>query len=334
MDDMKEYTIKDFIDIIYSNRNILSRTIVAVVSFSIVYVLVVSPLFISKSKILTNSGSVNSIGKISSLASQFGVSLGGQNQQSMGSFSPEVYLEILNSRILFDKLCELSFNIKNNDSNDSRVISLLEYLNQKEDQQEDPAILKEYAFKKFYNDKIIVSSKNIDSSSITIEISTTNKDLSFQLLQATINVLNDIQLNFKTEKIRVKKIFINDRVKETLLTLEKLEDDLLLVEKSNISYLSSPSLSLKKEKLEREVYIVKNIYMNLKNEFEMAKIELVEESTSIDIIDPPNYPALKDWPKRKLIVIQAFLFSIVLGIIFIFINQYYLMSARESKDNF
>ena len=204
-EEFKEYSLNDLFDVILKYKSTLAKFSIFCVLVTIIYVLVVSPLYLSKAKVLTNTGNTNSVGKISSLASQFGVNLG-DSQNAGSDFSPEVYIEILNSRKLFDELTSLSFNIKNNDDNSLSEITLFEYLIDKspDDFKEKD---KEYAFEEFY-DSVIKSSKNLDSSSITIEVRTTNKDFSYQLLKSIVSILNKIQLDFKTEKIKSKKEFI------------------------------------------------------------------------------------------------------------------------------
>ena len=101
--------------------------------------------------------------------------------------------------------------------------------------------------------------------------------------------------------------------------------------KSNISP-KSPALILKEEKLKREVVILTNVYTNLKNELEIAKIEEVEQNKSVDVIDPPNYPVLKDWPKRKNMVIQSFVLSIILGISIILMVEYFSSKSKKGRD--
>ena len=325
-EEFKEYSLNDLFDVILKYKSTLAKFSIFCVLVTIIYVLVVSPLYLSKAKVLTNTGNTNSVGKISSLASQFGVNLG-DSQNAGSDFSPEVYIEILNSRKLFDELTSLSFNIKNNDDNSLSEITLFEYLIDKspDDFKEKD---KEYAFEEFY-DSVIKSSKNLDSSSITIEVRTTNKDFSYQLLKSIVSILNKIQLDFKTEKIKSKKEFILKQIESTSLDLEVVEDEWISVQKSNISP-KSPALILKEEKLKREVVILTNVYTNLKNELEIAKIEEVEQNKSVDVIDPPNYPVLKDWPKRKNMVIQSFVLSIILGISIILMVEYF--SSKSKKE--
>lgn len=325
-EEFKEYSINDLFDIILKNKSFLTKFSIFCVIATIIYVLAVSPLYLSKAKVLTNTGNTNSVGKISSLASQFGVNLG-DSQNAGSDFSPEVYIEILNSRKLFDELTSLSFNIKDNDDNSLSKITLFEYLIDKspDDFKEKD---KEYAFEEFY-DSVIKSSKNLDSSSITIEVRTTNKDFSYQLLKSIVSILNKIQLDFKTEKIKSKKEFILKQIESTSQDLEVVEDEWISVQKSNISP-KSPALILKEEKLKREVVILTNVYTNLKNELEIAKIEEVEQNKSVDVIDPPNYPVLKDWPKRKNMVIQSFVLSIIFGISIILMIEYF--SSKSKKE--
>ena len=53
---------------------------------------------------------------------------------------------------------------------------------------------------------------------------------------------------------------------------------------------SSPALELELDRIKREVEIQKSIYLTLKQQLELAKIEEIQETSIVQILDEPQIP--------------------------------------------
>ena len=82
------------------------------------------------------------------------------------------------------------------------------------------------------------------------------------------------------------------------------EVELKEFKESNRRVERSPSLRLQESRLEREVSLQTTLYMSLKSQFENVKIEEVEESAMIEVIDGPIVPFKLTRPKKTLTVIR------------------------------
>ena len=91
----------------------------------------------------------------------------------------------------------------------------------------------------------------------------------------------------------------------------------------NKKYQDSPSLLLAFERLLREVEVQKQLYITLKNEFERAQIQEVEESDLLYVLDKPQVPLNRSKPQRKLIVITVGFIGLILGVISAFGKNWY-----------
>ena len=87
--------------------------------------------------------------------------------------------------------------------------------------------------------------------------------------------------------------------------------------------MQSPSLQLEQERLMREVSTQMQIFLTLKSQFEIVQIELVERSNMVEILDRPEAPLQKYGPNRRLIMISAFIVSIILSIIIVFAKDWF-----------
>ena len=86
--------------------------------------------------------------------------------------------------------------------------------------------------------------------------------------------------------------------------------------------ISTPSLLLKQERLERNVEVQKGIYLTLKQQLELAKIEEVQEASIVQILDFPQAPLGPFNRNLKLTIVVSFVVGTGLGIILGFIRSY------------
>ena len=70
--------------------------------------------------------------------------------------------------------------------------------------------------------------------------------------------------------------------------LNKAEEDLKLFRDQNRFIASSPALLLEEERLSRDVTVQTEIYISLKNQLELAKIEEVKGGMLFQILDEPE----------------------------------------------
>ena len=87
--------------------------------------------------------------------------------------------------------------------------------------------------------------------------------------------------------------------------------------------ISTPSLLLEQERLQRDVEVQKNIYMTLKQQLELSKIEEVQKSSIIQILDPPNTPIYAISKSLKLKVILSIFMGLGLGMCLALVRQFY-----------
>ena len=95
-------------------------------------------------------------------------------------------------------------------------------------------------------------------------------------------------LDFKLSQKVDQRNFISNRIMEIEKDLNKAEEDLKLFRDQNRFIASSPALLLEEERLSRDVTVQTEIYISLKNQLELAKIEEVKEGMLFQILDEPE----------------------------------------------
>jgi uncharacterized protein involved in exopolysaccharide biosynthesis len=94
----------------------------------------------------------------------------------------------------------------------------------------------------------------------------------------------------------------------------------------------APEVGLDYIRLKRKAMIDEKLYELLKQQYEMAKIEEAKEDISFQVIDRAIPPDKRIKPKRGLIVSISGIFSIFLGIFYIFFMEY-LEKERKLRSS-
>ena len=253
------------------------------ISFAIAYVFFIAhPVYVTTAKLLP-TGEDNSLSNIQGLASQFGLGLPFQSGSSL-SFS-DIYPEIVKSRQLTGIVLEKKFNTRKFGQNQSlKSIVSRQFRLDKYDVDE--------RFKRaseILQDNIKVSKARL-TSIITLEVGAIEPDFAVDLANAIINESDKLQRQFKTHQVSDKRSFIEDRIKDVKKDLESAQEDLKEFREKNRQVQYSPALLLEEERLTTEMDVKKEIFSTLKQQFELAKIEEVEEGATVQILDKPVAP--------------------------------------------
>ena len=278
------------------------------ISFAIAYVFFIAhPTYVTTAKLLP-TGEDNSLSNLQGLASQFALSLPFQGGSNL-SFS-DIYPEIVKSRQLTAIILEKKFNTRKYGQKQSlKNILSRQYRLDKYDVDE--------RFKRaseILRDNIKVSKARL-TSIVTLEVGAIEPDFAVDLTNAIINESDKLQRQFKTHQVSDKRSFIQDRIKDVKKDLETAQEDLKEFREKNRQVQYSPALLLEEERLTTEMDVKKEIFSTLKQQFELAKIEEVEEGATVQILDKPVAPYEQSSPKVILSIFLSFFIGFGLSVV-------------------
>jgi len=122
-----------------------------------------------------------------------------------------------------------------------------------------------------------------------------------------------ISIEQKREASRNRK-FVENQMVEAKLQTEISEDLLTDFRKSHPLRLDTPTKEMMRERLESTVEENRAVYITLKQQFEIAKIDEAKERLLINILDTAEPSVKKARPRRTLIVILSLLGGFILAI--------------------
>ena len=169
-------------------------------------------------------------------------------------------------------------------------------------------------------DKLIdVDEKNSGLIQVTVLMDEPElaSDIANYIAQYVVNYVSEEQRKFASKT----KINLEDR-------LDLSRDELYLSENTltefrNIYPLNqdTPNLQLQRLRLIRSVDVNQEVYITIKKQLELAKIEESKERLFINILDSARPSLYKEYPKRFLIMISFTILACLLSILFLFISN-------------
>lgn len=303
----------EIIAVLKKHLKLILATPTVLCTLAIIYVLYIAKPVYTSSATIIPANAESSTSNMAGLASQFGVSLPGG-----GGGTKMVYPEIIQSRTLAKKMIHKSFNSEEFGPGQP-LLRLLTYGHEEPEFGIDT--LEQMAMESFIES--VTVNEGIKTSIVTVSIDASEPKLAADIANALIDELDIHQKRFNTEQAAKKRIFIEARIKDVNVDLVRAEEALKDFRLQNRKYADSPSLLLEFERLMRETEVQKQLYITLKQEFEMAQIEEVEESDILYVLDKPEIPLARSKPKRKLVVVLAGFLGLGLGTMGAFIKNWY-----------
>ena len=286
-------------------KYILSFTF-SVISISIIYSIFATPLYKSYISIYPASYDSNTtLSSFENIASRVGFNLPGSESSTFN------IPDIINSRKLKKIITSKKWgsNLYNN------PISLIEYwdFNDKDD----------FTYNHAQNEAIELLSSRMttyehDSGMITISIL-----MEDQLLAANIvNFISDWIQNYISHEMTTQatknRVFIQNQLDDAKKELFMSEEKLSEFQKNHSIADDNPEVFLKRTRLMRNIEVNQQVYITLKQQFELNKIEELKEKPIINILDEGDPATEKSKPLRTLIVLMSGISSFFVSFLFVY----------------
>ena len=284
------------------------------VSLVTLYVfLIADKIYTSKSKVLPISEDGGSSNSFSGFASQLGINI----PLSIGGKVPwdEIYPEIVKSSDLLKSILKNEYVTEKYGNSSLENIMINEYsLNNYNKQDRENRVLDKFK-------EMIKISKDRSSPIVNIHISTFEPNLAAEISKDLIKESSLIQRQLKTNRVRKKRLFIEERLEQVSLDMKNMETELREFRENNRNLSSSPTLTMKLQEMGRELDLQNSLYVTLKTQYEKAKIDEIGRDDMVQQIDGPSIPTNLTSPKRS--------FSILMSIFISFFLSTFLAYAKE-----
>jgi len=260
-------------------------------------------------------------GALAGLASQFGLGI-----PRAGGTSPDFYADLILSRTILEQV--LTTSLPNPYYGDADSLStLLAILDKGGDTNAEQ--LEEG--RRHLRKRVSVS-VGTRTDMVTLSVETPYPTLSADVANLFVTLVDRFNTETRQSNARTLTNFIGQQVTEAETGLTEAEDQLRLFLERNRQFESSPDLQFQYERHQRQVRIKEEVYTSLRRQLEEARIQEVNDTPLITVVDPAVPPQRKSFPQRKLLVILAILTSgaIAVGVAF---AAEYVAHAKAIQDN-
>jgi len=302
-----DLSLLDIMAVIWINRKKIIYITLAFIAFGIIYVMVTPNWYQSNVKIMPTGAQSNTLlRQYSNLASMAGINFTNDTGDKFA-----LYPEIIQSNFILDRV--LNHKFKN--SNKNKNITLFEFWGEDIDSTDISDLHKktENAKRELKSDYISASiDKKTNLLTLTVLVPR-DPLLSAELANYIVELLNIYNIHYRHYKAKDQRIFIEESVNENKDNLKKAETALRLFQEENKD-ISSPDKKLEYERLFTELQVQRNIYIELRKQLEISKIEEIKETETIDILETATVPVQKFKPKRVINLISFTLVGIAFAV--------------------
>jgi len=315
--DKETISIVDILLIVVKNLKIIIIIPIIMILFTFIKIQFFDPAYyVSWATILIPENKSGNMSGIQGIASQFGVNIP-QSTSGNDLSNPSLLPDFLRSRTFAEKIINKEFYV----SKYGKKLSLLAILtgeNKSSNQPKEEILVEAIDALR----GMIVFEENPTSNFSILTVSATEPILAKELADQIILELESMNRSYKNQSVKEKISFINERINSVNTALDNSEQNLKNFNERN-RQISSPALSLEQERLLREVDVQKAVYLTLKQQLELAKIEGVQSASVIQILDQPQI-STKPVGKKLFssITVSAFL-GAAIGLFFAFLGSYF-----------
>lgn len=243
----------------------------------------------------TEKSKLSALGQFADVAQLAGVSI-------PGSEISRLYPAIISSETILRNVIERTYPTKKF----PRPVNLIQYFELDEDTQEENM---DKALKNI--DGLLSASYENRTGIVTVTVEMREPELAADVVNAVVGELDKFMRLKKISNASEQLKWIDVRLKEVQADLRKSEEVLKDFREKNRRVLDSPQLLMEQDRLAREVQVNSTIFIELKKQYELAKLEEIKNITIVNVLDPGRAPVKKNRPKRLLNTVIFALFSLI-----------------------
>ncbi len=256
---------------------------------------------------------------VSSLAAQFGISSAGPEAGQ----SPQFYVDLVGTREVRRGVVRATYTIHTDTGTFTGDLVKLMGPTKRPTNNPEESVMRML-------NSTVSAAPSVKTGVITMRAVSPYRELPAQILRSFFEQINRFNQVGRQSRVSAERKFTEERLHEAQDSLTAAEDAMEEFLRSNRD-LGSPSLQLRKERLNRVVLTRQQVYTALAQSYEQSKIEELRDTPAITVIDPPVIPTEPN-PRGTIgKTAKSLIFGALMGTILAFLLDYFERSGgRES----
>jgi uncharacterized protein involved in exopolysaccharide biosynthesis len=292
------------------------RLVVGVVAATVVAgalaVILLPPVYQARATFVT-AGSTNSkmAGALSGgasglqgIASQLGVSAGGDPSESPNFYARLIESEELRRRLLNSRFVDPQGK---SPTDSARLLDLLGL------KASDPQSKMEMGVKKIGKDLSV--DFDLKTNLVTLLVNSRWSELAAAIGNRTIALVDGFNHEQRVSRARSKRLFVQSRLDSAKLELQGTEERQRMFYDQNRSWRTSPQLVFEEGRLRRNVDVATDLFLTLQRQFESARLDEFNDAAEITVVDPAVPPRKAKWPRYWIMLASSLFIGTLLGLL-------------------
>lgn len=317
-------SLVDIFSIIWNCKYIIIVCSLLATVAGFIYAITTPEVFSTSANFIIKTGNNSGISSIGELASLAGITM-----NNSGDVNPSDYLDIIfQDQKFISGLYERNWFFRGDSLPLEDILGI----------RKDTTISNwKYVFhmskiEKVRHSGMLDIKKDRKTGILTLKTNTLDPQLSYDISKYTLDYISFyIRKSIKTQA-KEKKSFIEERLDEVKVDLQNAESKLTKFKERNLMS-NSPQIILEESRLMRQVTLNQEIYIQFRKQYELARIEELNDQNLIQIIKSPEVPVKRSKPKRFLIMIMALLCGTSTGFLISFTYKLLPIIINSTKRN-
>jgi hypothetical protein len=240
---------------------------------------------------------------LSTIAAQFGVSVGGTTS---GSLPSKFYADLLSSPWFLQRLAKGPYVVRSErDSIYGTLMKIYDVSGDTPEEQLDEAV-------RLLSEKVLEINASTETGQVTATISSRSPELSQQIGRALLREIDAFSTDMRRKHASAETGFMVTQVDSARRELRSAEDLMQAFVERNRAYSEDPVLTVQHDRLQRDLLMRQQVYTSLVTLFEQARIEAGRSTPTISVVEPADLPLTSD---RKHLPLYAGIALIAAGLV-------------------
>jgi uncharacterized protein involved in exopolysaccharide biosynthesis len=288
----------DYLSLLVLSWRLISACALATALAALAITFLVPKKWTAKSTFLPVSNSTNAVSSaLGNIAGNLGISLPGTSP----SDGPEFYVSLIKSRGIQDDVLKTRFPV----GDDS--LPLLDIL---EAEGEFEAERLEDGRDKL--EGMFSASSDRATSVVAVRVTAEAPELAAAIANRFVELANKYNRENRGFQARETRRFVEERLQEAEGDLRDAENALREFRTRNRRF-ETPELQLEDQRLQRQVQLQQNLYLSLRQQYESARIQEVNDTPVLSVIERAIPPVRRSSPRRGRTAALALVFGAFIG---------------------
>lgn len=272
--------------------------------------------YVSEAIFLPQSGETSTSG-LAAAASQLGIRI----PSGGGGWGPPMYVELLESRALLEPLVTDTFVVAEDGGRRIQLLDLLVSSSPNQRRRIDAAVSSLQG---------MVNARELRGlTGVEVKVSSSWASVSHALTERLLLAVNRFNLQTRQTQASVERRFVEGLVAKEEAALRNGEGALQAFMERNRAIAGSPELALERERLQREVNLRQQVYNNLVQSREEARIREVRDTPVIAVFEHPRLPLAPESRKPVMKTGVGLVAGALAGVLLAFLMEGLARARRE-----